>query len=198
MRFVAVDLETTGLNPNVHGVIEFGAVFADLEGRVKPQEFQRWIVPQNFVWDSYCLMLHAKLIAEIDGRVKEKDPLVCLNLQDVAIQFKEWLYKECEVPLKEKVTEISPYDKGLRLEKVTGAGKNFGSFDLQFLLKEHCFRNIFRHRSIDPTAFYIKPDDAVPPELKECKKRAGFEAIVVHRGLADAWDVVDLLQAKFQ
>lgn len=190
MRFCAVDIETSGLDPNLHGVIEFGAVYADLTGDIKPKEFQGWIIPNNFTWDAYCLMLHAKLIAEIDDRVKSKDPLVYKSLADVAIAFKHWLHTECGVLKKDD------YAKGL--ERVTGAGKNFGSFDLQFLIKEPGFQDVFKHRSLDPTIYYLKPEDQFPPDLKECKLRAGFTGEVAHRGLADAWDIVDLLQKKFK
>jgi hypothetical protein len=195
MRFVAVDLETTGLCPKTHGVIEFGAVFADLANSFAPKWFQCWVIPHNFTWDSYCLMLHAKLIQEIDGRVKDKDPFVYKSLYDVGIAFRQWLHTECGVPLR---PEKEPNPNFQPIESVVGAGKNFGSFDLQFLLRVESFRNVFKHRSLDPTAYYIKPEDPFPPDLKECKLRAGFISEVAHRGLADAWDIVDLLQKKFK
>lgn len=192
MRFVAVDLETSGLDPHCHGVIEFGAVYADLTNTITPRQFHAWVIPNNFTWDIYCLMLHKKLIddvnAQASGKGQNTDPPVYVDLNAVGRTFKKWLHDDCGVPFK----------KSGELERVTAAGKNFGSFDLQFLLQSTEFASTFRHRSLDPTILYMKPEDEFPPDLKECKIRAGFTGDVAHRGLADAWDIVDLLQRKFR
>lgn len=142
-------------------------------------------------------MLHAKLIAEIDYRKKQKDDMVFVSLDALACDFKMWLHNECGVQLKKDFRQT--FTNNPVLEKVTAAGKNFGSFDLQFLLHQSVeFSSSFRHRSLDPTPYYIKPEDVVPPELKECKLRAGLDGEVAHRGLDDAWDIVNLLQRKFK
>ena len=196
MKFCAIDIETTGLDPHQHGVIEFAAVYADLAGTFEPKTFHRFIIPINMMWDFYCLKLHSALIQEIDQLAAAKDPSVVGSLDKVALQFKHWLHAECGVPLSTK--NIRTDDK-LVLERVTAAGKNFGSFDLQFLLhgtKE--FGSSFRHRSLDPVMLYTSPDDTIPLDLAGCKLRAGLVPKVAHRALQDCWDVVDLLQTKFK
>ncbi len=196
MRFFTVDIETTGLDPHKHGVIEFAAIYADLAGTFEPKCFQRLIIPINMTWDFYCLKLHAGLIQEIDRLAAVKDPLVLASLDQVAVQFKNWMHEECEVPLSKKNIRL---DDKLVLERVTAAGKNFGSFDLQFLLhgsKE--FETTFRHRALDPVMLYTAPEDVIPLDLAGCKLRAGLVPKVAHRALQDCWDVVDLLQKKFK
>lgn len=193
MHFVAIDLETTGLDPHKHGVVEFGAVYADLAGTFEPKVFHRRIIPINMMWDFYCLKLHSQLIQEIDQLAKAKDPSVKGSLDQVGAEFKMWLHTDCGVMKKDDFAKV------FQLERVTAAGKNFGSFDLQFLLHQSTeFASTFRHRSLDPVALYTAPEDKIPPELSLCKERAGLVPRVAHRALQDAWDVVDLLQKKFK
>jgi hypothetical protein len=188
MRFVAVDIETTGLEPGKHGIVEFGAVFADLAGTFEPKTLHLQVHPEDMVWSSYCLNLHRDLITEIlAAKPEDHEPRVLPNPLLIGMHLRAWLISVCE--------HTKPNGD---FEKVTGAGKNFGSFDLQFLLKSGGCNGIFRHRNLDPTPYYLKPEDTVPPELKLCKERAGLEPRVAHRALADAWDVVDLLQGKFR
>lgn len=188
MKFVAIDIETTGLSPQHNSVIEFGAVFADLYNTFKPLVFHRYVLPDKMRWDLYCLSLHRDLIIEIANRRGEDDPTVLPSLHFVGLEFRQWLIKTCDWPMK---TITKP-------EKITAAGKNFGSFDFQFLKEAESFNDIFRHRSLDPTLLYVKDGDEFPPELKECKKRAGLGDSVDHRSVADAFDIVHLLQEKFK
>ena len=158
---------------------------------MEPKEFQAWIYPQGMVWDVYCLNLHQALIQEIFSKRRARDPNVYDSFDEMAHAFKLWLGMEAGFPSKPT--------KSFQLEKVTAAGKNFGSFDLQFLTRRSMgMREVFRQRSLDPTVFYTLPDDPHPPELIECKRRAGMDPTVAHRALDDAWDVVKLLQKAFK
>lgn len=196
MQFVAIDIETTGLDPHKHGVVEFAAIYADLAGSFEPKTFHRYIIPINYVWDFYCLKMHSVLIQEIDKLAMAKDPSVVGSLDTVGHQFKRWLHHDCGIKLKEGQPLTQHYDT---MEKVTAAGKNFGSFDLQFLLHQSTeFASTFRHRSLDPVMLYTAPEDKIPLDLSGCKLRAGLQPRVAHRALQDCWDVVDLLQAKFK
>ena len=83
--------------------------------------------------------------------------------------------------------------------RFVAAGKNFGSFDLQFLNRKLNFSEHVRclHRSIDPAMLYFNPvQDNEPPNMQKCLDRAGIEETVDHTGLADAFSVVKLIRNK--
>ncbi len=194
MKFLSVDIETTGLNPAKHGVIQVGAVYADLFDLTHPiYTFETYINPNDMVWDNYCLKLHehwlSKVLYRLDngGRQLKGQPDIENSLDDAMNALDMWL--SLYVPINGK-TKL--------LEKSVPAGKNFGSFDLQFL-KNSMYCPQFIHRTLDPAMYYIREGDAKPPDLALCKKRAidmgchlGLD--VAHTALADALDVVTLLQ----
>lgn len=197
MKFFSLDLETTGLIPGFHSITEFGAVYADLEGKQPLQTFYRWMAPTDFVWSTYCLDLHKNWLSNVSARLKgnqiDGDPKICLNEQQLINDFLKWVNVDLGLP-------ILKADAPQQRVKYTAAGKNFGSFDLQFL-KAIKFPDMWRHRALDPTVLYVKASDEFLPELKECKKRAindGCTAFrteeVAHSGVEDALDVVHLLQ----
>lgn len=77
--------------------------------------------------------------------------------------------------------------------------KNVAGFDMPFLNTLPAWKTTtkFHHRVIDPGMLYFNPlTDSVPPDLKECKKRAGLPELVTHEALDDAWDVIQLVRAK--
>lgn len=195
MKFFAIDIETTGLDPDIHSITEFAAIYADIEGKEPIKSFYRWINPEGFVWSQYCLDLHGEWLRKINLRVKAKqfniDPIICDGHGDLLKDFRWWITNDLELPLYDKEK-----DKWI---KYTAAGKNFGSFDLQFL-KKIGLGEMWRHRSLDPTPLYLKKDDEVLPDLTTCKMRAkedgaAFERVEVsHNAIEDCLDVVDLIR----
>ena len=78
------------------------------------------------------------------------------------------------------------------------AGKNFASFDLQFLNQLPGFRKFirFKHRFLDPAMLWWDPDlDDGPPDTKTCMERAGLAGEVAHTAIEDALVVVKLIRA---
>lgn len=195
MKFIAIDIETTGLESQLHSITEFAAIFADTDPAIPVKTFYRWMNPEGFVWSNFCLNLHYDWIKKVVKRVKESsisppdEPILCLTGGSLVNQFCQWLLTECDHPIP----------KGDRWEKLTAAGKNFHGFDHRFL-ETHGFPAMFRHRSIDPVMLYAHANDIVLPELKLCKERAiaegcpGLVADVAHNAIDDAMDVVKLVQ----
>lgn len=201
MKFFSIDLETTGLDPRKHSITEFGAVFADAEGKMPIQTFYRWIAPLDFVWSAYCLDLHKNWISTVSSRLRNNEidgsPKICMNFQQCISDFQKWMVEDLGLL-------VLKLDAPQQRVKYTAAGKNFGSFDLQFL-RAAGFPEMFRHRSLDPTILYVQPGDEFLPELKECKTRAirdGCKAFgsaeVAHSGVEDALDIVHLLQFAYR
>ena len=75
---------------------------------------------------------------------------------------------------------------------VQAAGKNFASFDMQFLNRIPQFTKFvnFRHRVLDPAMLYWQAEDERLPDSKTCYERSGHDDTVAHTALEDALGVV--------
>lgn len=202
MRVFAIDLETTGLNPNVHAIVEMAVFSFDLMDEKAPTHlFHRYIYPDNLVWTAYCLNLHKELLPKLLLEQIPRDSR-CEVFTDFGIPKSVPAYKlfrELETWHK----ELGYKDEKGKLASMICAGKNFGSFDLQFIKMLPDFKNIFKHRSLDPAQAYLLQNDTVPPELAECKRRASLMGAtfnrleVTHTAVDDVMDVVELLKHSY-
>lgn len=209
MRVFSIDLETTGLDPAKHGVIEVGAIMFDLFDRNIPQKkFIRYISPEDMVWSQFCLKLHAAWLDNVNYRIQHGQfaeipynsdimeatkwqPKICKNFAEMQLDFQQWLFVECGF--------APPSEDGKWTDKIIPAGKNFSSFDRPFLLNNGFPVRMFHHRAIDPGPLYIRQSDTVPPEFKVCKERCPSftDTTVAHTALEDAADVITLLHYYF-
>lgn len=204
MLALSIDIETTGLKPSIHGVTEFAAILFDTNNPSKTLvSFERWLDPEGYVWSNYCLKLHKDWIARVVDRLFQTDalpitdglmqaePPIVQGLTGLWHDFSKWLTLLGILPVPGSRNRIVP------------AGKNFGSFDQQFLIHGG-FPEIFRHRTADWVPFYQRKNDAFPPELKLCKERAiamgcpDLTPDVAHRAYDDALDVVKLIQFAYK
>jgi DNA polymerase III epsilon subunit-like protein len=183
--YVSIDLETTGLDPDYCQILEFGAVIDNWHSPVEElPRFHRYIKPthdhdgQPFVYGQpYALALNAEILK----RLASNDPALQIIAEgDLGQQFAAWLVEH----------KIDP-------KRVNASGKNFASFDLQFL--RHCpeFSEhvTFRHRSIDPAVLFWRPDtDDALPDTKTCLTRADLEGRVAHTAVEDCISVIQLIR----
>ena len=189
MIYVSMDIETTGLNPQVHDIIEFGAVIDDLNA-LKPLEklprFHAFFKKDNYFGDAYCMGMHKRVWDAIN-----KNEGNIIEIEDLMYGFSNFLSKNG-----------IPFDEKKQKYVVNPAGKNFAGFDLQFLkakIPADRWSDIsFRHRAIDPGILYMDPvKDMEVPGLEECLKRAGIPQIVTHDAVGDALQVVSLIRRHF-
>lgn len=196
MRYISVDLETTGLDPLKDDILEFGAVFDDLE-HPKPYDklpqFHSYVLPwrvdqqlfghlnpsaqgqhASYHGDPYALSMHPTILRRI---AKREAPYVYRTPQGLIQAFSQWL-------------------NDFGLSTAVFCGKNFASFDLQFLNKIPNWYMIDRSfRSFDPTALYIKVgEDTTPPSTAKCLARAGLDKYVPHTAIEDAINVIKLVR----
>lgn len=176
--YVSIDTETTGLNPQWCQVLEFGAVLEDWRSPVDQLPFfHRYLEYEEVTGNPYALALNAEILRKIAAA----DPATPMCAPgELGDQFANWLV-----------------DYKLDPKKVTAAGKNFASFDLQFLYQIPQFKERvrFRHRAIDPAALYWRPDvDEALPGTAECLKRAELDDHVAHTAIADARAVIQLIR----
>lgn len=181
-EFVSIDIETTGLEPSRHGILQVGAVLC------RPHEpKQTWptfcCYPQmtdSVEWSDYCVEMHRELVAKRAASRVRMEP-AC----DVADRFRTWLV----------CGDIPP--KGF-----VAAGKNFSGFDARFLAYLPGWSELIRPkpRVLDPGPLYWRPeiDGSVLPNLATCLERAGLPSLVTHDAVDDAMQVAELIALKIR
>ncbi len=168
---VSIDIETTGLDPNVHSVLEIAAVIDNDEKNITDCDV------------IHCYVIHSEVVGS----------LVALNMNTEAIRR--------IIDRQDSFTFITPeqvadyFNFRLPKEKYTVAGANLANFDLRFLRKLDWEPNCF-HRIIDVGNLYwdwtIDYDRL--PSMQKCLERAGFEGSVKHNAIDDARDVLRLIR----
>lgn len=205
MKYVSIDIETTGLDPSVNDIVEIGAVIDDLLEQPPIEDlptFHCYIVKGTYATDAYCAYLHHAIFDRI-ARRKEPDVadrFLFLHESEVMPAFVDWLLDNGIGTRGGRGTNNAGYPDVAEKPRFTAAGKNFGAFDLQFLNNKLDFSNHVRclHRSIDPAMLYFNPvQDKEPPNMQKCLDRAGVSEVVSHTGLADALAVVKLIRNKY-
>jgi oligoribonuclease (3'-5' exoribonuclease) len=174
--YVSIDLETTGKDPDFCQILEIGAVIEDWVSPLNDLPmFRRVFRIERIVGEPFALALNAKLLKEMDANTSE-----VASACDIALDFLHWLESH-----------------GIDPRNVQAAGKNFGTFDLQFLKKNAAFSHYikFRHRVIDPAMLFWEPSDEGLPDSSTCYERAGMDKKVAHTALEDALAVVRLIRS---
>lgn len=185
MKYISLDTETSGTNPDRHQILSIGAVIEDTNNIVPIDELPSFycVIPHTEITgEPYALSMNKSLIEEIKDYPTIVQPNF-LEEQEVTEDFERFLDAN-----------------GIRVhynDKITVAGKNYEAFDRKFLNKlPNWERNIKTHRRvIDPSGLCVDwSKDDVLPNLSLCKKRCGLEETVTHNALEDAKDVVRILR----
>ena len=120
LKYVSIDIETTGLDENLCQTLEFGAVHDDWTRPIAQlPRFHRYIYGTHFTGQPYALALNADILKRIAAHNPENpEPSEFCAPEDLALDFYTWLV-------------------GLDLDPrhLNAAGKNFASIDRQFLKK---------------------------------------------------------------
>lgn len=185
MKYVSIDIETTGLDLINCDIIEFGAVLDDLSNPLPLEQlpvFHTYFSKDKFLGEPYALSMHKEIFLRIAER---KEGYTYISAEKLGNQFKQFLLKNGYNLEKDRIT-------------INVAGKNFSSFDLQFLKNktDFCKHVHPSARVLDPAILYYERGDERLPGLSTCLKRAGFEGNVSHCAIDDALDVVKLIRAK--
>lgn len=179
MKYVAIDIETTGLDPDQHQILEIGAVIeTDWRTPVDALPVFRTLVwHPNIVGSREALYMNAELIAE---SVECPQPFPGLN--DAIYNLGAFLGQH--------------FDRAK--ESVTIAGKNFAAFDLRFLSRCGEWGRSIRHkrRFIDIGPMWWRPDvDDALPDLRTCQERAGVAVRTAHKAVEDCRAVIECVRA---
>lgn len=192
LKYVSIDIETTGTDRNNDDIVEITAKIDDLSNIKSVDELPRfhcYVVKERYSGNAWALAQHA----EIFDAIRNNHP-DCIHEENVTLKLQRFI--------EHNNGYINKMEKDLYNNKsdiiILPAGKNFSSFDLHFLyrLPEFVGRIGFPTRHIDVGNMYLKATDIKPPSLTECAKRAGLNMEVTHRSDNEV-DMVILLVRNF-
>lgn len=206
MKYVSIDIETSGLDPLKNQVLSIGAIIEDTTKKLPFQECPKFntIIIQNEIVGSPRAITMNKNIISMIGEYLEGDDETRQNFQthsdytffekeDVIKEFYWWLYKNGF----DYGTHLSAINSNTKPITINVAGKNFGTFDKLFLQQLPWWQKLIRTRQrvLDPAILCVdwENDDSLP-SLGTCKERKGISGIVTHDAIEDAWDVIQILR----
>lgn len=188
MKYISIDLETTGLDARNNQILEFAAIIDDTECQLSYDEcpkFHRIIKEPHdgFRGCAYALAMNVDLLKAIADQGPVPIGCVIIEQHHLLEQFTNWAL-----------------DNGVNC-KFNAAGKNFAGFDMKFL--EACSKGWgqwLRRRYIDiGTMFVDWAEDEELPNLTECVRRAtGDRPTNLHSALGDCWDVIKCVRVDVE
>lgn len=202
MNYVSIDLETTGLLPDRCMILSIAAV-------IDGYDFRQ--VPVNE-------LPHIELLID-NGDLLTGQPVALAMNADIIKRIEN--LKKCQRDERALTRYVFSPDQAMDMlaafmdpylddKKLTPAGKQYGSFDSQFIKHWGGDRVLkkLHHRSLDPGAMYATREMRCPPSSEECFKIMVNEcnAHMVdhvtaswkqHDALSDARNVVRLIRHKW-
>lgn len=199
MKYVSIDIETTGLDPEKCQILQIGAVIEDTNQVRQLEElatFNCVVEHPEYVGQPTALSMNShllKILGEME-RFSDKEERInyrkvnnILPVGTVAQSFNMWLV----------ANGFTATDNGAVV--INAAGKNFATFDKLFLQKlpNWSAKIQMRQRVIDPAIMFVDwLQDGSLPNLQTCIQRASLEGEVTHDALQDAFDVIRVIRAK--
>lgn len=189
MIYVAIDLETTGVDPEKNDILEFGAVIEDMQTPIENlPRFRKYILKKEYVGQPVALSMNKNIIdilAQYDPKLPmDQQKYEYCNDYDLIATFIKWLI-QYEIITNEDWPEY-----------FTVAGKNFATFDWRFIKKLSYGNKLhISPRVIDPAILYFNPfTDLKLPDTATCLERAGFPVVLEHTTIEDSLDIIKLVR----
>lgn len=195
MKYVSIDIETTGLSKTCQ-VIQIGAVIEDtlaIKNLHNLPSFNCVVQHDQYICEPRATVMNVNTfeklaeLAEADrdqkAHIRKKYNIIPAGL--VAKSFSLWLQANGFKP--------DP------LITINVAGKNFAGFDKPFLETLPEWKSLIQIRSriIDPAVLFVKwKEDETLPNLQKCMERASIKTQVTHDALQDALDVVEVIRRQ--
>jgi len=171
--YLALDIETTGINLEKSQVIQLAAVFVNPG---QPELIYNKIIYHNVLQygESFALGMNGWIFESMH------------KPGDIPVAYPEGA--------KSQWMDFIAMCSELSGGKITVAGKNVAGFDLPILKNNGFSVDQFKHRVIDVGTLYL-PDFGYVPTLNEINKLNGRE-VVSHNALDDCYDVIAAINKK--
>lgn len=191
MKYLALDLETTGLDWEHDQILEVGMVVDDFRIKTHAPPFHCYVAHEHLHGHPVALAMNAEII----GKLASKDKWPTINFVHPSHLFdKMYEYLRTYFPEQDAKIRIPVAGKNVAFDKLflskiksskvhmSGLTLNFGKFG-------------FISRALDPGPLYTVPGiDEVPPGLPDCCKRAGISLDGEHTAVGDCMTVIRLLR----
>lgn len=226
MKYLSIDIETTGLNPETDQILSVGIILEDTSKKLsfdKIPKLHLAILNDRISGSPYAINMNADLIETINSYqcAKSEDEREDIrnysNMQFVtenvvAEAIFQFLYLNGITSERSQDINVGQQIKmvggkivpmiNLRTKPVviSVAGKNFGTFDKLFLERLPEWKRLIRiqQRVIDPAVLFVDwSKDETLPNLPQCKFRSGLPEMVTHNAVEDAWDVIQVLRTRY-
>ena len=196
MKYISIDIETTGLDPETCQILQIGAVIEDTKNPKPIDELPRFqciIEHDAYSGQPTAIAMNHWLFEILAGLEKQKDG-------DSRLEYRK-AHKITPVGMVAKAFSLWLMSNGINSEsgpiQINAAGKNFASFDKKFIEKLPGWNNLIRirQRILDPAALVIDWEaDETLPSLNVCMKRLGVSGEVTHDAVQDALDVIRVIR----
>jgi hypothetical protein len=218
MKYISIDIETTGLDAEKNKVISVAAIIEDTETKLPFDECPKFnvaVLQNEFIGSARAITINKELISLIADYQDADDETRRLidthsdykyvKEDDVAKEF-YWFLEENGYFQGNNSGGYTQIIDGYMRPMINGstkpitinvAGKNFATFDKLFLEQLPWWKKLIRirHRVIDPAILMVDwKNDISLPNLITCNELAGGEGIVTHNAVEDAWDVIEVLR----
>jgi len=198
MKYVALDIESTGLDTEKDQVLQIGIVIDDLADPKPLNELPTlnlYVQQDRYEGSAFALQMNNNIMKVLAG-VKEL-PEGAIMTSQKQIEGGVFLDEDGRVvATNNPVLDFFYRNLGTLQDKITVAGKNAAGFDIPMLPKS--ITNCFDHRVIDVGSIYLEKDDEKVPGLTKCLQRAGVNFAISHDALGDAFSVVECIRYRFQ
>ena len=136
--YISIDIETTGLDPERHQILEIAAVYNNQGVDVMEcPHFQAIVDPGEIIGEPHALNMNARLIERLANGEGDLPAVVVSNLMG-------W---------------VETIQSHTGIDRFHLVGKNVGSFDLQFLKRMPCWdKDYFSYRHLEVGSIYSTPE----------------------------------------
>lgn len=175
MKYISIDIKTTGANPETCQIIEFSAVLDDLSKKWNIKDMPKvcFCIYHNSIHGELDYLISNKNILEKIKNTKSKDRITIEMLPKL---FIDWAYAN-----------------GFSFnEKITLAGNGLGSDAFLFLRKIKSWNfELFNKKILDPSVFWLNPEtDKEIPNLDLCLNRIKVKDNISSDTLENACSIV--------
>lgn len=176
MPLIALDLETTGLDPKRHGIVSIGMVPFSLDRIRPPDGYYRVVRPRREI-DAHSITIHRITHEEVDDAP---------DLEDIADEFLRALAGRVAVVHYHAIERRFLYQAFLRR---FGEGVLFPLIDTLDIE-----RQVSERRTLNPLTWFGRR--RVSLRLAAARRRYGLPEYSPHHALTDALATAELFQAQ--